>query len=341
MTRCRAATGNVPTPLMARYYAQRSTAGLIITEASQVAPEGQGYISTPGIHSREQVEGWKIVTQAVHQVGGKIFLQLWHVGRISHPLYQPNGALPVSASAIAPKGEVFTAEGMKPFVTPRALELSEIPGVVEMYKRGAQNAKEAGFDGVEIHAANGYLIDQFLEDGTNQRTDAYGGPIENRARFLLEVTRAVVKVWGKDRVGVRLSPGGSVNSMSDSNPLETFGYAIRELNRIGIAYVHLKEAAGADLRHGGSMVPSQAFRKFFDRALIVNTGYTGERAEAVLQEGTADLVAFGVPFLANPDLPKRIQIGAPLNKPDQSTFYGGTEKGYTDYPTLEPSTLSV
>ncbi len=334
MTRCRAAAGNVPTPLMATYYEQRTSAGLILTEATQVTPEGQGYISTPGIHSKEQVEGWKLVTHAVHKAGSKIFLQLWHVGRISHPLYQPKGALPVSASAIAPKGQVYTPEGMKPYETARALELSEIPTVVQQYKQGAQNAKDAGFDGVEIHGANGYLIDQFLEDGTNKRTDAYGGSLENRARFMLDVTRAVIEVWGKDRVGVRLSPGGSFNSMSDSNPLATFTYAVQELQKLGIAYIHIKETPPADVRHGGTLIPVKTFRPFFKGTLITNTGYTGEKAEAVIQEGAADLVAFGTSFLANPDLPERIKTGAPLNAPDQKTFYGGDATGYTDYPAL-------
>jgi N-ethylmaleimide reductase len=335
MTRSRAGQGNVPGPLNALYYTQRASAGLIITEATQVTPEGQGYISTPGIHSDEQVEGWKLVTKAVHDAGGRIFLQLWHVGRISHPSYQPNGQLPVSASAIAPEGNIYTPQGMKPFVAPRALDLSEIPGVVQQYRAGAQNALEAGFDGVEIHAANGYLIDQFLEDGSNKRTDAYGGPIQNRARFMLEVTKAVIDVWGKDRVGIRLSPGGSFNSMSDSNTVETFSYAVKELDKLGLVYVHIKEAAGADLRHGGSLVPAKFFRPLFKRTIIANTGYTGQRAEEALNEGAADLIAFGVPYLANPDLPYRLKTGAPLNAPDQKSFYGGTEKGYTDYPALE------
>lgn len=338
MTRNRAGANNVPTPLVATYYEQRASAGLLITEATQVTPEGVGYPNTPGIHSKEQVAGWKNVTDTVHAAGGRIFLQLWHVGRISHSLFQPGGVLPVAPSAIAPKGKIYTPEGMKPFETPRALELSEIPGIVEKYRLGAAHALEAGFDGVELHAANGYLIDQFLQDSTNKRTDAYGGPIENRARLLVEVTEALISVWGKDRVGVRLAPGGSFNDMRDSDPVATFSYAIRELDRLGIVYVHLKEANEVDARHGGNPVPSKIFRPLFKRAIIVNTGYTGETAEKVIEEGVADLVAFGVPFLANPDLPQRLKTAAPLNQPNQKTFYGGTEVGYTDYPALTGTT---
>ena len=334
MTRNRAGANNGPTPLMARYYEQRASAGLIVTEATQVTPEGVGYPNTPGIHTKEQAMGWKQVTNTVHKAGGWIFLQLWHVGRISHSLFQPGEGLPVAPSAIAPKGEIYTPQGMKPFETPRALDIKEIPGIVEKYRIGAQLALDAGFDGVEIHGANGYLIDQFLQDGSNKRNDAYGGSIEKRTRFLVEITKAVIDVWGKERVGVRLAPGGSFNDMSDSNPAATFSHAIRELDKLGIVYLHLKEAAAADLRHGGSLVPTKMFRSLFKRALIVNTGYTGERAETVLQEGAADLVAFGVPFLANPDLPERLKTGAPLNNPDPGSFYGGGEKGYTDYPAL-------
>lgn len=340
LTRNRAGVGNVPGPLNAKYYAQRASAGLIISEATQVSPEGLGYPATPGIHSPEQVAGWKLVTEAVHQAGGRIFLQLWHVGRISHPDLQPDGALPVAPSAIAPKGEAATYEGMKPFVTPRALETSEIPGIVEQYRQGAENALEAGFDGVEVHGANGYLLDQFLRDGTNQRTDKYGGSIENRARLLLEVTEAVVGVWGADRVGVRLSPSGTFNDMYDSNPLATFGYAAQALNRFGLAYLHIIEVTEADLRHGGTEVPTSYLRVSeasvqearFTGTLMVNAGYDRDRGNAVLAKKEADLVSFGTLFLANPDLPKRLALNAPLNQPDPATFYGGTEKGYTDYP---------
>ncbi len=334
MTRNRAGSGNVPTALMAKYYEQRASGGLLITEATQVTPEGVGYPNTPGIHNADQVNGWKNVTDTVHRAGGRIFLQLWHVGRISHSLFQPNGQLPVAPSAIAPKGKVYTPEGMKPFETPRALDLSEIPGIIEKYKVGAQFAKEAGFDGVEIHGANGYLLDQFLQDNSNTRTDAYGGSIENRARLLLEVTQAVIGVWGKERTAVRLAPGGSFNDMKDSNPVNTFSYAARELNKLGIVYLHIKEPAAADIRHGATLVPVKVFRPLFKNALIVNTSYTGERAEAIIQEGAADLVAFGTSYLANPDLPERLRAGAPLNAPDGKTFYGGDEHGYTDYPAL-------
>jgi N-ethylmaleimide reductase len=334
MTRNRAGAGNVPTPIMATYYRQRASAGLIVTEATQVTPEGQGYVNTPGIHSREQIEGWKTVTRAVHEAGGRIYLQLWHVGRISHSLFQPGGALPVAPSAIAPTGQVYTPEGLKPYETPRALELSEIPGVVEQYQRGAQNAVEAGFDGVEIHGANGYLIDQFLQDGTNRRNDAYGGSVENRARFLLEVTQAVVEVWGADRVGVRLSPSSTFNDMRDSNAQATFSYAVSQLQGLGIAYVHLVEFKQDDARHGGKEVPTSVLRPLFKGRLIVNAGYTRERADAAIAKGHTDLVAFGVPFIANPDLPERLKTGAALNAPDVATFYGGGEKGYIDYPAL-------
>jgi N-ethylmaleimide reductase len=332
LTRNRAGVGNVPGPLNATYYAQRASAGLIIAEATQVSPQGLGYPATPGIHSPEQVAGWKLVTDAVHQEGGRIFLQLWHVGRISHPDLQPDGALPVAPSAIAPRGEAATYEGMKPFVTPRALETSEIPGIVEQYRQGAKNALEAGFDGVEIHGANGYLLDQFLRDGTNQRTDEYGGSIENRARLLLEVTEAVVGVWGTQRVGVRLSPSGTFNDTHDSNPLETFGYATEALNRFGLAYLHIVEVTEADLRHGGTEVPTSYLRDRFTGTLMVNAGYDRDRGNAVIAKKEADLVSFGTLFLANPDLPRRFALKAPLNQPDPITFYGGTEKGYTDYP---------
>lgn len=335
LTRQRAGEGNVPHQLNATYYAQRASAGLIIAEATQVTPQGQGYSYTPGIHSPEQVAGWKLVTDAVHQQGGRIFLQLWHVGRISHPDFQPDGALPVAPSAITPKGEVLTYEGKKPYVTPRALETSEIPDIVEQYRQGAANALEAGFDGVEIHAANGYLLDQFLRDSTNHRTDKYGGSVENRARLLLEVTEAVTSVWDSQRVGVRLSPSGTFNDISDSHPWETFGYVAQALNRFNLAYLHIFEATEADIRYGGTNLPTSHLRERFTNTLIVNGGYTREKADAVLANQAADLVAFGTLFISNPDLPQRLALNAPLNQPDPSTFYGGGEKGYTDYPFLE------
>jgi N-ethylmaleimide reductase len=334
LTRQRAGEGNVPHELNAEYYVQRATAGLIIAEATQVSPQGQGYPHTPGIHSAEQVAGWRLVTDAVHQHGGRIYLQLWHVGRISHPDFQPDGALPVAPSAIAPKGETKTFEGMKPFVTPRALETWEIPEIVKQYRKGAENALEAGFDGVEIHAANGYLIDQFLRDGTNQRTDKYGGSIENRARLLVEVTEAVTGVWGADKVGVRLSPSGTMNDIRDSNPWETFGYAAEVLNKFGLAYLHIFEAIEADIRHGATVVPTSHLKERFQGTLIVNGAYDKNRGNAVLATGAADLVAFGTLFISNPDLPQRFALNAPLNQADPTTFYGGGEKGYTDYPAI-------
>lgn len=332
LTRSRAGQGNVPHELNATYYAQRATAGLIIAEATQVVPQGQGYPNTPGIHSPEQVAGWKLVTDAVHQQGGRIFLQLWHVGRISHPDLQPHGELPVAPSAITPKGEAATYEGPKPFVTPRALETSEIPEIVEQYRQGAANALAAGFDGVEIHSANGYLLDQFLRDGTNKRTDQYGGAIENRVRLLLEVTEAVTGVWGAKKVGVRFSPSGTFNDMSDSNPLETFGYAAEALNQFDLAYLHIYEATEADIKHGAIVVPTSHLRDRFTGTLIVNGGYTREKGNTVLANKAADLVAFGTLFISNPDLPQRFAVNAPLNQPDHTTFNGGGEKGYTDYP---------
>lgn len=335
LTRNRAGEGNVPQALNALYYQQRASAGLIISEASQVCPQGQGYPATPGIHSAEQVEGWKAVTQAVHEQGGRIFLQLWHVGRISHPCFQPDGALPVAPSAITPKGEAMTYDGMQPYVTPRALELEEIPGIVEQYRQGAKNALEAGFDGVEVHGANGYLLDQFLRDGTNHRTDAYGGSVANRARLLLEVTQAVVEVWGGDRVGVRLSPSSTFNDMTDSDPRTTFGYAIEALNDFNLAYLHLLEPSEADLRYGGTPIPTEEFRPLYKGLLMVNWDYDRETGNQAIASGRADLVSYGKLFIANPDLPERFQQNAPLNEPNPNTFYGGGAEGYTDYPSLE------
>jgi N-ethylmaleimide reductase len=328
MTRSRAVERNVPNPTAATYYAQRASAGLIVTEATQVSPQGVGYIRTPGIHSAEQVAGWTRITDAVHRAGGRIFLQLWHVGRISHPDFH-GGELPVAPSAIAAPGQVFTAKGPQSMVTPRALALAELPGIVEQFRKGAENAKAAGFDGVELHGANGYLLDQFLRDGTNQRTDAYGGGIENRARLPLEVTKAVIDVWGADRVGYRISPNSPFNAMSDSNPLRTFSYFAEALNKLGIVYLHVVDPV-AD----GAKRLSPLLRRKFDRSLIVNGGFDLDSANAAIRSGTADLVAFGTPFLANPDLPKRYQIKAPLNAPDHATFYAGDDKGFIDYPAL-------
>ncbi|WP_019142715.1 alkene reductase [Noviherbaspirillum massiliense] len=335
LTRSRAEQGNVPSSMAATYYSSRASAGLIITEATQASAGGQGYIATPGIHTDAQVEGWKKVTDAVHRAGGLIFMQLWHVGRISHPDFL-NGALPVAPSAIAPRGvSTYTADGLKPIPAPRALETDEIPDIIQAFRHGAANAKAAGFDGVEVHGANGYLLDQFLEDGTNQRTDQYGGSIENRARLLLEVVDAVADVWGSDRVGVRLSPGGTFNDMCDCNPQETFGYAVRQLATRKLAYLHLIEPAQPQGEHPMPDLSARFFRPLYPGILIVASGYNRERANAVLKAGLADLVAFGQLFLANPDLVDRFRKNAPLNTPDPQTFYGGGAQGYIDYPTLD------
>jgi N-ethylmaleimide reductase len=331
MTRNRATDGEVPSAMAATYYEQRSSAGLIVTEGSQVSPEGVGYPATPGIHTDPQVEGWKRVTEAVHGKGGRIFLQLWHVGRASHSSMQPGGILPVAPSPIPMDGMYRSRSGPVPYEAPHALTLEEIPGVVEQFREGAKRALEAGFDGVEIHGANGYIIDQFLRDGSNQRTDVYGGPVENRARFLLEIVDAVVGVWGADRVGVRLSPTGSFNSMSDSDPLTTFGYAADALRPYGLAYLHLVLPQAWDPATPEHAI-ARTMKERFAGTVILNGGFTKETGDAVLTEGLADLVSFGVLFLANPDLPERFAEGAPLNAPDRATFYGGGEKGLIDYP---------
>ena len=333
MTRSRAGQGNVIAPLAREYYVQRASASLIITEATQVSQQGVGYINTPGIYSEEQVAGWSAVTRAVHEAGGRIFAQLWHVGRISHTSFQPGGQAPVAPSAIAAKGSTYTAQGPQPFSTPRALETSEIAGVVQQFIDGARNAKRAGFDGIELHGANGYIIDQFLRDGSNQRTDAYGGSVQNRVRFLLEITEGVVAVWGGDRVSVRLSPTGPFNDMRDSNPLATFSHAARELSARQVGWLHVVESLG-DASAPPSARVTPELRKLFARALIANGGYTLETANRAIAAGEADLVSFGALFLANPDLPNRFLEKAPLNTPDPSTYYGGDAKGYTDYPAL-------
>jgi N-ethylmaleimide reductase len=331
LTRCRASAGNVPNALNAEYYRQRASAGLIISEATQVVPEGQGYPTTPGIHSDAQVAGWRTITDAVHAAGGRMVLQLWHVGRVSHPVFQPEGKLPVSPSAIPPKGQLYDNTWTKiDYVAPRALELSEIPGIIAGYAKGAENAKRAGFDGVEVHGANGYLLDQFLRDGTNTRTDGYGGSIANRARLLLEVTEAVVGVWGASRVGVRLSPLNPNNDMADSNPKATFGHVARELARFGLAYVHVLE----DVKTPAADEVSSTIKAACGAPIIANFGYTLETARAAIAQGRADAIAFGKLFIANPDLPKRLMAGGPFNAWDMKSFYGGTEKGYTDYPAL-------
>lgn len=334
LTRNRAGPDNVPQPLNVTYYQQRASAGLIITEAAQICPEGVGYPHTPGIHSKAQVGGWKTVTDAVHAAGGRIVLQLWHVGRISHPSLQPDGQLPVAPSAIKPAGQALTYQGPQDFVTPRALDADEIPGIVEQYRRAAENAKRAGFDGVEVHNANGYLLDQFLRDGSNQRSDDWGGALENRMRLPTAVLEAVISVWGADRVGIRLSPSGTFNDMHDSDPETTFGTFIDRLNGYGLAYLHLMDPSEADLRHGGTALPARQFRSRFSGPLMVNAEYDGAKADLALRNGEADLVSFGRLFIANPDLPQRLAQNAPLNPPDVSTFYGGDAKGYTDYPAM-------
>jgi N-ethylmaleimide reductase len=329
LTRSRAAAGNVPTQLNALYYAQRASAGLIISEATQVAPEGQGYISTPGIHSAEQVQGWRCVTGAVHASGGRIVLQLWHVGRISHQSFQPGGASPIAPSAIKPNGQAYTVNGFEPIPTPRALETHEIPGVVAQYAQGARNAMAAGFDGVEVHGANGYLIDQFLRDGTNKRADAYGGAIENRVRFLLEVIDAVTAEVGADRTGLRISPQNGQNDIADSDPQRLFNHVASALSGRGLAFLHAIEGDT-----GGTPVPPFDYgeiKRRFGGIVIANNGFDKERANAAIEQGRADLVAFGKPFIGNPDLVTRLYLDAPLNR---ETLYGGGEQGYTDYPLL-------
>ncbi|MDB5794210.1 MAG: NADH:flavin oxidoreductase/NADH oxidase [Noviherbaspirillum sp.] len=327
LTRSRAiGGGRVPNELMLEYYVQRASAGLILTEATAVTPHGVGYADTPGIWSDEQVAGWKKITEAVHAKGGRIFLQLWHVGRISDPVFL-DGQLPVAPSAIAAEGHVSLVRPKREYVTPRALDIAEIPGIVAAYRKGAENAKAAGFDGVEVHGANGYLLDQFLQDSTNKRTDAYGGPIENRARLMLEVTDACIEVWGASRVGMHLAPRADSHSMGDSNRAATFGYVARELGKRKIAFICAREALGED-RIGPQL------KKEFGGVYIANERMTKESASKLLAAGEADAVAFGQLFIANPDLPKRFQLGAPLNTPRPESFYQPTPDGYTDYPSL-------
>lgn len=337
LTRSRAEEGNLPSRMAATYYSQRASAGLVITEATQISAGAQGYIATPGIHTPEQTAAWRAVTDAVHAQGGRIFMQLWHVGRVSHPAFR-QGELPVAPSAIAPRGlQTYTPEGMQDISTPRALDTEEIPGIVDEFRQAAANAKAAGFDGVEVHGANGYLLDQFLEDGSNQRQDDYGGNVENRARLLFEVLAAVTTVWGEGRIGLRLSPGGTFNDMHDSDPQATFGHVVRNLAPFKLAYLHLIEPTPAQGERPLPDLSARHFRPLYAGTLIVAGGYTLERANAVLQEGLADLVAFGQLFIANPDLVERLRRHAPLNPPQRDSFYGGDAHGYIDYPTLEES----
>jgi len=338
--------GDVPNALNAVYYKQRaSKGGLLITEATQISLLGKGYPAAPGIHSQEQIEGWKLTTAAVHAKGGFVFLQLWHVGRMSHRSLHPEEGLPVAPSAISPAdgSKAMTADFQQvEYELPRALGIEEIPGVVAEYRRAAENAKAAGFDGVEVHSANGYLLDQFLEDKSNHRTDAYGGSIENRARLLLEVVDAVVEVWGKDRVGVRLSPFGKFLDMGDSNPVALFTYVLGKLSDRGIAYVHVVEPrvgnAGADEPIDGNAVDTaKTFRAAFKGVFLSAGGDSAETADEAIAAGRADAIAFGRLFIANPDLPERLEKKSALNEYDRTTFYGGEENGYTDYPALEGS----
>lgn len=338
MTRNRAGEGNVPHELNAEYYKQRASAGLIISEGTQISEQGVGYPFTPGIHTDEQIKGWKKVTDAVHESDGRIFAQIWHVGRISHPDFH-NGDKPVAPSAIKPEGQAFTAEGLKDFEEPRALKADEIPGIIEDFAQAARNALEAGFDGVEIHGANGYLIDQFIQNGTNQRTDKYGGSVENRARFALEVTKAVVDAVGAEKVGIRLSPSGEFNDMHDSNPKHTFTYVINQLNDFDLAYLHLVEPL-TDVSELDNYLEEVTpfFRNIYEGTIITCGGYDKKSGNKAIKDGHTDLVAYAQLFLANPDLPKRFAVDAELNEPDSDTYYGGNEEGYTDYPFMDEKT---
>ncbi|WP_291850171.1 alkene reductase [Bradyrhizobium sp.] len=334
LTRNRAVPpGMVPSPLAVDYYGQRASAGLLITEASQVSQQGQGYQDTPGIYSKEQVAGWRKVTDRVHEKGGRIFIQIWHVGRISHFSLQPNGGKPVAPSAIPAKGKTFVNGTFTDISEPRALELAEIPAIIDDFKRGAENAIAAGFDGIEIHGANGYLLDQFAKDGANKRTDAYGGSIENRARLMLEVSRAVAAVAGPERTGIRISPVTPANDISDSNPQPLFDHIVDGLEALKLTYIHVIEGATGGPRDNAPFNYA-SLRKRFKRAYIANNGYDFDLATKVLAADAADLIAFGKPFISNPDLVERLRKGAALNPPDKATFYGGGAKGYTDYPTL-------
>jgi N-ethylmaleimide reductase len=337
LTRNRAVPpGMVPSPLAVEYYGQRASAGLLITEATQVSQQGQGYQDTPGIYSKEQVAGWKRVTDRVHERGGRIFVQLWHVGRISHTSLQPGGGKPVAPSAIRAKGKTFVNGTFAEVSEPRALELSEIPGIIDDFKRGAANALAAGFDGVEIHGANGYLLDQFAKDGANKRTDAYGGSIENRAKLMLEVAKAVTAETGSARTGIRISPVTPANDISDSSPQPLFDYIVDGLDALKLVYIHVIEGATGGPR---DIAPFDyaSLRKRFSGAYVANNGYDFALATKMLDAGAADLIAFGKPFISNPDLVERLEKGAPLNEWDKATFYGGGAKGYTDYPTRQPA----
>ena len=333
LTRNRAVAGRVPSPLAVEYYRQRASAGLIVSEGTQISPQGQGYMATPGIYSPAQVECWRKITDAVHEAGGKIVAQLWHVGRVSSTELQPGGAVPVAPSAIQAKTKTYLAGGFAEVSAPRALALDEIEGIVEDYAAATRNAREAGFDGIELHGANGYLIDQFLKDGTNHRTDRYGGSIENRVRFAVEVATAAVKAWDKGRVGIRLSPVSPANDISDSDPQPLFNHLVAELDTLELAFIHVVEGATGGPR---DIAPFdfQALRKAFRGAYIANNGYTRDLAIKALEAGDADLIAFGRAFIANPDLPERLRRDASLAEVKRETLYGGGAEGYTDYPAL-------
>jgi len=335
LTRSRASEDGVPRSLMAQYYAQRASAGLIIAEGTNISPQGRGYAFTPGIYNDAQIAGWQQVTAAVHARGGRIFPQLWHVGRVSHPSLQPDGALPVAPSAIRPQATSYTTAGFQPCVMPRPLEIAEIAEIVEQYRRAARNALAAGFDGVEIHAANGYLIEQFLRDSTNKRTDAYGGSRESRARFLFEVAEAVAGICGGERVGIRLSPLSPVNGAElDSDPAGTYTYVVEQLNALGLAYVHLIEGVTQGPREVLGGFDLHILRRSFKGLYIANNGYDLALALEARRRNFADFISFGRLYIANPDLVERLRIGARLNVPDRATFFGGGAAGYTDYPTL-------
>lgn len=337
MTRNRASDSFVPQPIAATYYGQRAAAGLIITEGAQVSPEAAGYPRTPGIYDDAQVDGWRVVTRAVHERGGRIFLQLWHAGRISHPLVQPAGAAPVAPSAIQAAGTLTTPAGIRPYVVPRALATDEVPGIVAQFRHGARCALAAEFDGVELHAANGYLLDQFLRSGSNRRSDRYGGSIENRTRLLLEVTEAVIEVWGEGRVGVHLSPLVDVHDVHDDDPEALFGNVAEALGHHRLAYLHVFETIVPHPQTPSRTFDVRALRRTYPGTYIANGGYDLRRANAAIEASEADLVSFGRPFIANPDLPQRWRTGAPLAVADPATFYQGGPRGYTDYPPLRPT----
>lgn len=341
LTRSRAGAGDVPGPMNAEYYAQRATAGLIISEATQISQQGKGYAFTPGIYTEEQIKGWQLVTEAVHVHNGRIFAQLWHVGRISHPDLQPDHALPVAPSALKPAGLAFTEDGFKPHVEPRALETEEIPQIVAQYAHAAQCARRAGFDGIEIHAANGYLLDQFLRDSTNHRNDRYGGSVENRTRFVLEVLSAVVDVWGGKHVGIRLAPVSNANDISDSRPMETFSYVVEQLNRFGLAYLHCVEGQTQGPRDIPPDFSFAKLRSIFKGCYMANNGYDLPLALQVRRQNLADLICFRRPFIANPDLVERLRTGASLHDAPKETWYGGSEHGYTDWPALAQETATA